>query len=78
MNKNERKAMKKIKKWDNRIVRLQDKGSRFIILDRLTYCEKISHNMTVGGPHKIVQNDLTKKHEKVVLKWEKIGFMKVK
>ena len=74
MNKNERKAMKKIKKWDNRIVRLQDKGSRFIILDRLTYCEKISHNMTVGGSHKIVQNDLTKKHEKVVLKWAKYWF----
>ena len=60
MNKNERKAMKNIKKWDNRIVRLQDKGSRFIILDRLTYSEKISYNMTVGGSHKIVQNDLTK------------------
>ena len=60
MNKNERKARKNIKKWDNRIVRLEDKGSRFIILDRLTYCEKISYNMTVGGSHKIVQNDLTK------------------
>ena len=38
MNKNERKAIKNIKRWDNRIVRLQDKGSRFIILDRQTYC----------------------------------------
>ena len=57
MNKNERKAIKSIKRWDNRIVRLQDKGSRFIILDRQTYCENISYDMTVGGSHKTVQND---------------------
>ena len=30
--------------------------------------------MTAGGSHKIVQNDLTKKHEKVVLKWAKYWF----
>ena len=59
-NKNERKAIKNVKRWDNRIVGLQDKGSRFITLDRQTYCEKISYNMTVGGSHKTVQNDLTK------------------
>ena len=61
MNKNERKAIKNIKRRDNRTVRLQDKGPRFIILDRQKYCEKISHIMTIGGSHKTVQNDLTKK-----------------
>ena len=33
--------MKKVKNWENRVVRLQDKGARFIVLEKQTYCDKI-------------------------------------
>ena len=65
--------MKKIKSWDNRVVRLQDKGARFIVLDKQSYCDKILDNITSGGSHKTVQPDPTAKHEEIVLKWAKNG-----
>ena len=64
--------MKKIKSWDNRVVRLQDKGARFIVLDKQSYCDKILDNITSGGSHKIVQPDPTANHEEIVLKWAKM------
>ena len=36
LSKEEKKALKEIKSWDNRVVRVQDKGSKFIILENET------------------------------------------
>ena len=37
--------MKEIKSWDDRVVRVQDKGCRFIILENETYEEKVQHQI---------------------------------
>ena len=36
LSKEEKKALKEIKSWDNRVVRVQDKGSKFVILENET------------------------------------------
>ena len=33
LSKNEKKALKDDKSWDDKVVRVQDKGSRFVILE---------------------------------------------
>ena len=32
LNKNEKSALKEIKYWDDKVIRVQDKGSRFVVL----------------------------------------------
>ena len=39
--KGEKEALKEIKSWNNQIVRVQDKGSHFVILDNNYYEQKI-------------------------------------
>ena len=34
-------ALKEIRNWDKQTIRIQDKGSRFVILDTLDYEEKV-------------------------------------
>ena len=40
-NKEEKLALKEIKSWDDKIIRVQDKGSRFDVLDTNSYIEKV-------------------------------------
>ena len=61
--------MRTIGNWDDSIVRLQDKGSRFIVMEREEYKQKIMKNMAEGGSHKIVAQDPIKKHINIVSKW---------
>ena len=37
LNKNEKLALKEIKSWDDKVIRVQDKGSRFVILSNNDY-----------------------------------------
>ena len=41
----EKKALKEIKSWDNKVVRVQDKGSRFVMLGNEVYEEKVQHQL---------------------------------
>ena len=41
LSKDEKKALKQIKLWDDKVVRVQDKGYRFAILENEVYEEKI-------------------------------------
>ena len=49
--------MRTIRNWDDRIVRLQDKGCRFIVMEREEYKQKIRKNNAEGDSHKIVPQD---------------------
>ena len=69
LRKEERTAIFEIKNWDDRIVRLQDKGSRFVVMDRKEYCNKVINNMKSGGHHKTTLDDPTQKYVKLVSKW---------
>ena len=61
--------MRTIRNWNDRIVRLQDKGSRFTLVEREEYKQKITKNMAEGGSHKIITQDPTRKHMNIVSKW---------
>ena len=37
LNKSEKLALKQIKSWDDKVIRVQDKGSRFVILSNNDY-----------------------------------------
>ena len=41
LNKEEKLALKEMKSWDDKIIRVQDKGSRFVVLDTNSYIEKV-------------------------------------
>ena len=45
LSKDEKKALKKIKSWDDKLVRVQDKGSRFFILENEVDKEKIQQQI---------------------------------
>ena len=45
LNKEEKLALKKIKSGDDKVIRVQDKGSRFLVLDTNSYIEKVQHQI---------------------------------
>ena len=71
LSKEERKAISEIRTWDNRLVRLQDKGARFVVIDRNQYSDKIVDNMKSVGHRKMTLNDPTEEHMRCVLNWAK-------
>ena len=44
LNKNEKSALKEIKYWDDKVIRVQDKGSRFVVLSN-GYESKVQHQI---------------------------------
>ena len=40
----EKEALKEIRSWNNQTVRIQDQGSRFVILDNNDYEQKLDSN----------------------------------
>ena len=44
LNKNEKSALKEIKYWDDKVIRVQDKGSRFVVLPN-DYESKVQHQI---------------------------------
>ena len=73
LSKEERKVISEIRTWDNRLVRLQDKGARFVVINRDEYCDKIVDNVKSGGHQKITLNDPTQKNLRWVFYWAKNG-----
>ena len=45
LNKNEKLALKEIKSWDDKVIRVQDKGSRFVVLSNNDYESKVQHQI---------------------------------
>ena len=41
--KEEKLALKEMKSWDDKVLRVQHKGSRFVVLDTNSYIEKVEH-----------------------------------
>ena len=45
LNKNENLALTEIKFWDDKVIRVQDKGSRFVVLSNDDYDSKVQHQI---------------------------------
>ena len=60
--------MKEIRNWDEQTIRIQDKGSRFVILDNVDYEEKVQHQINRSSFEKIAENP-NKTYEKRVNTW---------
>ena len=62
-------AMKEIRNWDEQTIRIQDKRSRFVLLDNLDYEEKVQHQINRSSFEKISENP-NKIYEKRVNTWK--------
>ena len=60
--------MKEIRNWDEQTIRIQDKWSRFVIVDNLDYEEKVQHQINRSSFEKISENP-NKIYEKTVNTW---------
>ena len=45
LNKDEKVALKEIKSWEDKVIRVQDKGSRFVVLNTCDYVEKVEYQI---------------------------------
>ena len=45
LKKNEKLALKEKKSWDDKVIRIQDKGSRFVVLSNNDYERKVQHQI---------------------------------
>ena len=45
LNKNEKLALKEMKSWDDKVICVQDKGSRFVVLSNNDYESKVQHEI---------------------------------
>ena len=54
-----------MKPWDNKVTRVQDKVSRFIVLDISSYIEKVEHLINRSSFDKLDDNPNPKFKEKV-------------
>ena len=61
-------ALKEIRNWDEQTIRIQDKGSRFVILDNLDYEEKVQQQINRSSFEKNSENP-NKIYEKRVDTW---------
>ena len=65
LNKEEKLALKAMKSWNDKVIRVQDKGSRFVFLDANSYIEKIEHQINRSSFDKLDANPSFKFKEKV-------------
>ena len=70
MTTNEMKALKEIKSWKENVVRVQDKGSRFVVLSNQQYEDKIQFQIDRSS-FKELQNDPSMNFETKVHSWIK-------
>ena len=68
LSKYEKKDLKEIKSWDDRVVRVQDKGSRLVILENKTYEEKVQHQIDRSS-FKELKDDPSKLFQEKVNNW---------
>ena len=75
LNKEEKQALKEMKSWDDKVIRVQDKGSRFVVLDTNSFIEKVEHQINRSSFDKIDTDPSPKFKEKVnnwLEKWSHI------
>ena len=65
LNKEEKLAFKEMKSWDDKVIRVQDKGSRFVVLDTNSYIEKVEHQINRSSFDKLDADPSPKFKEKV-------------
>ena len=68
LSKGERAALRELKKSD-KVIRIQDKGSRFVVLNPEDYENKMLGQLNNELHYKLVQSDPTSKHISLVEKW---------
>ena len=67
LNKNEKLALKEIKSWDDKVIRVQDKGSRFVVLSN-GYESKVQHQIERSS-FTVTDIDYRKDFEEKVNSW---------
>ena len=75
LNKEEKQALKEMKSWDDKVIRVQDKGSRFVVLDTNSFIEKVEHQINRSSFDKLNTDPSPKFKEKVnnwLEKWSHI------
>ena len=68
LSKDEKAALKDIRNWDKNVVRVQDKGSRFVVLDNDDYIKKVEHQINRSSFQRL-EYDPTKSFEVKVKTW---------
>ena len=68
LSKDEKAALKDIRNWDKNVVRVQDKGSRFVVLDNDDYIKKVEHQINRSSFQRL-EYDPTKSFEVKVNTW---------
>ena len=69
LSKKERAALKELKNDSNVVIRIQDKGSRFVLIDVKDYEEKMFGQLNNQLHYKSLQSDPTSKHLALVDSW---------
>ena len=75
LNKEEKLALKEMKSWDDKVIHVQDKGSRLVVLDTNNYIEKVEHQINRISFDKLDADQSPKFKEKVsnwLEKWSDI------
>ena len=65
LNKDEKLALKEMKSWNDKVILVQDKGSRFVVLDTNSYREKVEHQTNRSSFDKLDPDPSPKFKEKV-------------
>ena len=68
LSKDEKAAPKNIRNWDKNVARVQDKGSRFAVLDDEDYIKKVEHQINRSSFQRL-EYDPTKSFEVKVNTW---------
>ena len=68
LNKNEKLALKEIKSWDDKVIRVQDKGSRFVVLSNDDYESKVQHQIERSSFTE-TDTDYSKNFEEKINSW---------
>ena len=56
LSKDEKAALKDIRNWDKHVVRVQDKGSRFVVLDNEDYIKKVEYQINRSSFQRLKYN----------------------
>ena len=68
LSKSEHKTLHRLRTYKDIVVRLQDKGSRFVILDRNDYIDKVESNIN-DGSFDLLPADLSSSYYQMVRDW---------
>ena len=69
LSKEETEALKSLRRDDQNVIRIQDKGSRFVVLDKNDYVEKMSSQLDNELHYNSVSDDPTNSHFSKIGQW---------